>query len=119
MIRKAIVTGALALGMLVPSIAPAATPGENNAREKAESYLDISAFSRSGLIKQLTYEGFTTKQATYGVTVLKANWSKQAALKAKSYLDLSAFSRSGLIKQLTFEGFTLGQATYGVKRAGL
>ena len=40
MIRKAVVTGALALGMLVPSIAPAATPGENNAREKAESFLD-------------------------------------------------------------------------------
>ena len=32
------------------------------------AYLDYSHFSRSGLISQLKYEGFTTKQATYGVT---------------------------------------------------
>jgi hypothetical protein len=33
----------------------------------AESYLEYTAFSRSGLIDQLEYEGFTTAQATYGV----------------------------------------------------
>ena len=66
-------------------------------------------------MRQLKYEGFTIMQATYGVTVLKVKWSRQAGLKAKEYLDLSAFSRSGLIKQLKeYEGFTLGQATYGV-----
>jgi hypothetical protein len=35
--------------------------------KSAESYLEFSAFSRSGLIGQLEYEGFTTEQATYGV----------------------------------------------------
>jgi hypothetical protein len=35
--------------------------------KSAESYLDFTAFSRSGLIDQLEYEGFTTEQATYGV----------------------------------------------------
>jgi hypothetical protein len=34
----------------------------------AKEYLDYTHFSRSGLIGQLKYEGFTTKQATYGVT---------------------------------------------------
>jgi hypothetical protein len=29
--------------------------------------LDYMAFSRSGLIDQLEYEGFTTEQASYGV----------------------------------------------------
>ncbi|MDX6627984.1 MAG: hypothetical protein QOH00_230, partial [Gaiellales bacterium] len=71
------------------------------------------------LIHQLKFEGFTTGQATYGVTALHVNWSRQAVLKAKEYLEYTAFSRSGLIHQLRFEGFTLGQATYGVNRTGL
>ena len=33
---------------------------------KAKDYMDLTAFSRSGLIAQLKYEGFTTAQATYG-----------------------------------------------------
>ena len=36
--------------------------------KKAKEYLDYSSFSRSGLISQLKYEGFTTEQAEYGVT---------------------------------------------------
>jgi hypothetical protein len=34
---------------------------------KAQSYLDYSPFSRQGLIDQLIYEGFTQKEAVYGV----------------------------------------------------
>ena len=34
---------------------------------KAQDYLDFSSFSRSGLIEQLEFEGFTTEQAEYGV----------------------------------------------------
>jgi Host cell surface-exposed lipoprotein len=117
--KKASVTGALALAMIVPSIASAATPGQDNARGKAASYLQYEAFSRSGLISQLKYEGFTTAQATYGVTAMHVNWSRQAALKAKEYLKYDSFSRRGLIEQLEFEGFTVGQATYGVSRTGL
>ncbi|WP_206050773.1 Ltp family lipoprotein [Nocardioides speluncae] len=43
-------------------------PSRRNAREAAENYLDYSAFSRDGLIKQLTFEGYTRKQAEYGVS---------------------------------------------------
>lgn len=46
---------------------PEMTGGQRNAVRSAESYLGYSAFSRSGLIGQLEYEGFSTKQATYGV----------------------------------------------------
>jgi len=35
---------------------------------KAASYLDYSAFSRSGLMDQLGYEGFTRAQANYAVS---------------------------------------------------
>jgi hypothetical protein len=40
---------------------------QQNARRMAASYLKHFAFSRSGLIAQLEYDGFTTAQAKYGV----------------------------------------------------
>lgn len=95
-----------------------ATTGEINALEKALSYLNYTSFSRSGLIDQLEYEGFSTEEATYGVDNCGADWNEQAAKKAQSYLDYSSFSRQGLIDQLVFEGFTQGQAEYGVSSVG-
>ena len=38
------------------------------AAKSAESYLDTSGFSRSGLIQQLEFEGYTAAQAAYGVS---------------------------------------------------
>ena len=35
---------------------------------KAESYLKVTAFSRSGLVDQLMFNGFTPEQAESGVT---------------------------------------------------
>jgi hypothetical protein len=92
--------------------------GKQNAREKAAHYLELMAFSRSGLIDQLEYEGFTTTEAEYGVDAQGANWNAQAALQAAHYLELMAFSRSGLIDQLEYEGFTTTQAEYGVDAVG-
>lgn len=99
--------------------APKETVAQENARESAESYLDMMAYSRSGLIDQLKYEGYSTKDATYGVDAQKADWNKQAAASAQSYLDMMAYSRSGLIEQLEFEGYTRAQAEYGVNKVGL
>ena len=83
------------------------------------SYLDTAAFSRSGLIKQLEYEGYSTADATYAVDAVAPDWNEQAAKAAKDYLDTSGFSRSGLIQQLEYEGYTNAQAVYGVTQAGL
>ena len=96
----------------------AATMGETNAAKKALSYLKYSAFSREGLIDQLEFEGFTRKEAEYGVAQSGADWNEQAAKKATQYLKYSSFSRSGLIDQLEFEGFTRSQAEYGAKAVG-
>ena len=90
-----------------------------NAVESAESYLDYSAFSRSGLIDQLKYEGFSEGDATYAVDSLNVNWDQQAAKSAESYLEYSSFSRSGLIDQLLYEGYSQSQAEYGATQAGL
>jgi hypothetical protein len=98
---------------------PGETVAQENARRSAESYLDTSAFSRIGLIKQLKFEGYSTSDATYAVDAVSPNWNEQAAKSAENYLDTGAFSRSGLIQQLEFEGFTEQQAVYGVNQTGL
>lgn len=95
-----------------------ATIGEKNALKKALSYLDVLAFSYSGLIKQLEYEGYSHEDAKYGADNCGADWNEQAALKAQSYLDSMPFSREGLIEQLVYEGFTREQAEYGVQAVG-
>ena len=100
------------------AVASKETTGQANARKSAKSYLSFMAFSRSGLIKQLEYEKYSTADATYGVDVQGADWNAQAVKSGKSYLNTSSFSRSGLIKQLEFEGFTPEQAVYGTDSQG-
>jgi len=92
---------------------------QQNAVQSAREYLATSAFSRSGLIKQLEYEGFSAGDATAAVDSLAVDWNDQAAKSAKEYLATSSFSRSGLISQLEYEGFTPAQAQYGVSQTGL
>ena len=93
------------------------TAAMENAIDTASSYLDYSAFSRTGLIGQLEYEGYATGDATFAVDYLKVNWNEQAFKSAKSYLEYSSFSLSGLIGQLQYEGFTYEQASYGANKA--
>jgi hypothetical protein len=99
---------------------PKETLAQKNARKSAESYLDgPMAFSKSGLIKQLKFEGFSKADAGYAVDAIDPNWNKQAAKSAKTYLDgPMSFSKSGLADQLEFEGFTDAQVAYGVEKAG-
>lgn len=94
------------------------TTGQKNALSKAHDYLSYSAFSYSGLIDQLEYEGFTSEEATYAADNCGADWSKQAAKKALDYLGYSAFSYSGLIEQLEYEGFSTEEATFAVDSCG-
>lgn len=94
------------------------TVSQKNAVKKAKSYLDFSAFSHDGLIKQLEFEGFLSADAIYGADNCGADWNEQAVKKAKSYLDFTAFSKQSLIEQLIFEGFTNEQAEYGARQVG-
>jgi hypothetical protein len=97
---------------------PDETTGESNARRSAETYLSFSAFSKSGLIDQLLFEGFSQEEAEYGVEAQDVDWNEQAAKSAKTYLEISSFSRQGLIDQLLFEGFSAEEAEYGVSQNG-
>jgi hypothetical protein len=42
------------------------TVAQENAKRKAESYLEMTGFSRSGVTEQMKFEGFTTSQAALG-----------------------------------------------------
>ena len=89
-----------------------------NAKRSAQNYIRIMGFSRSGLINQLVFEGYSKSISTKAVDSLKANWNKQAVRVAKNYLNVMPFSRQGLIDQLKFDGFSSSQAAAGVKGAG-
>lgn len=105
--------------------APDFTVAQENAIEAAQSYLDMSGFSRAGLIGQLTSkagEGYKMADAVFAVNHVKVDWNKEAVESAKSYLDMSSFSRSGLIQQLSSKAgdqFTVQQATYAANKVGL
>lgn len=98
---------------------PELSVSQQQSIRSAEDYLDYTAFSRSGLISQLEFEGFSTDEATFAVDNITVDWNEQAAKSAEQYLEYSSFSRSGLISQLEFEGFTREQATYGADAVGL
>lgn len=92
---------------------PQATTSQRNALSMANDYLDYTAFSPSGLIEQLEYEGFSNEDATWAVDNCGADWTAQADRMAAQYMDYSSFSHSGLVDQLVFEGFTQEQAEHG------
>ena len=101
------------------------TRAQENALRAAESYLEYQAFSKKGLINQLSSEygsGFDKADAEWAVKHVDVNWNEQAVRAAESYLDYQAFSRKGLINQLSSEygsQFTVKQATYAANKVGL
>ncbi len=103
---------------------PTLTNQQQNAAKSARSYLNFAAFSRQGLIDQLSSEygdKYPVQDATIAVDSLNVDWNAEAVQSAKSYLKLTAFSCQGLIDQLDSpygEKFTVDQATYGAQQAG-
>lgn len=97
---------------------PKLTLSQQNAIEEAQSYLNYSGFSRTGLIGQLEYEGFSTEDATFGADNAGADWNAECAESAQSYLDYSSFSREGLADQLAYEGFLPAEIEFGLAAVG-
>jgi Host cell surface-exposed lipoprotein len=112
--------------MLSASIvsAQSLTGPQRNAVRSAESYLSFTAFSRDGLIDQLSSsagEGYDIADATVAVDSLHVDWETQAVRSAEQYLEMMGFSCKGLIDQLSSsagEQYTKSQATYGAQQAG-
>ena len=101
------------------------TRAQQNAVRQATAYLRSQAFSRQGLIDQLSSEygsKFAVEDSTVAVDSLDVDWDAQAARSAAQYLKVSGFSCQGLIDQLSSQHgaqFTVAQATYGARQAGI
>lgn len=108
------------------STEPEMTTAQANAYEAAKNYVDTMAFSRKGLIQQLTSEygdNYKKKDAVFAVNLLQknkeVNWKDEAEEAARAYLDTQTFSEEGLFEQLTSEygdQFTEKQARYAVNK---
>lgn len=116
---------AIAFSLLATSVhAQSLTGPQKNAVRSAKQYLEISGFSRAGLIEQLSSdagEGYKVADATVAVDSLNVDWKRQAERSAKGYLDMTGFSCKGLIQQLSSSAgdrYTKEQATHGAKAAG-
>lgn len=100
------------------------TGPQQNALRSARQYLNMTGFSKKGLIEQLSSEageGYSVEDATAAVDSLSVDWNENAAKSARQYLDMSGFSCKGLIQQLSSSAgsdYTLEQATYGARTAG-
>jgi hypothetical protein len=101
------------------------TAGQEQALGAAQDYLDTQAFSRAGLIDQLSSSfgsGFSKADANWAVDHLTVNWNEEALRAGKEYLSTQHFSRNGLIEQLSSpygSKFTRAQAIYAVDKLGL
>ena len=122
--KKLLAVTVVALSVsLGSSAAQASTIGQREALAAAKSYLSTQAFSRAGLIHQLTSaygDGFSRADAVWGVNHAHANWNAEAVQAAKDYLSTGHFSRAALTSQLESpygEHFTHAQAVYGVSVA--
>lgn len=93
------------------------TMSQKQALGKAKSYLEFSAYSYEGLIRQLEFEKYDNADATFAADNCGADWNEQAAKKAEQYLEFQNYSLDELVHQLEFEGFTEEQATYGANEA--
>ncbi|WP_394554552.1 Ltp family lipoprotein [Agromyces sp. MMS24-JH15] len=116
-------------GSTVTLIATAPAPAHpsmqhEQAVREAQNYLNIMAFSRQGLIDQLSSEygsQYPVDVATYAVDYLAPDWNAEAGEQAKQYLDVMPMSRDELFDQLTsaYGGqFTPEQATAGLAAVG-
>jgi hypothetical protein len=101
---------------------PEMTTSQENAVESAKSYLAMSAFSKQGLIDQLSSaagDGFPRADAVFAVNHIDVDWNEQAVKSAEEYLKMTSFSKSGLIEQLSSpagDGYTLAQAQYAADK---
>jgi hypothetical protein len=103
---------------------PELTNQQRNAVRAATNYVNMSGFSKKGLIDQLSSsygDDFDVADATAAVNSMTIDWNENAARSAKNYLDMSGFSCQGLIEQLSSSAgdkYTKSQAIFGARQAG-
>ena len=94
------------------------TSGQENALQAGQNYVDTLAFSKAGLIQQLSSsagDGYSKADATFAANNVDADWNEEAVEAAQNYLDTMPMSQDALIQQLSSSAgdkFTPAQAQY-------
>ena len=88
------------------------------AADSAQGYLDMGAFSKKSLTKQLEFEGHEKPAIDYALANVNVDWDAEAVESVGNYQDLGAgMSVAELKNQLEFEGFTASQVAHGIANA--
>lgn len=103
-------------------VQPEMTSGQKNALRAAENYLDLSGFSKAGLIAQLSSpagDDYSKSDATFAANNVDVDWKEEAVEAAKNYLEITPMSKSALVDQLSSSAgdkFTPAQARYAANK---
>lgn len=104
-----------------PKPTTAAVPTEyKSALKKAQSYVDMMAFSEARLYDQLTSEygeKFSHEAAQYAIENVQVDWYAEALESAITYQEMMSMSPAAIWDQLTSEygeAFTPDQADYAI-----
>lgn len=88
------------------------------AADSAQGYLDMGAFSKKSLTKQLEFEGHEKAAIDYALANVNVDWDAEAVESVGNYQDLGAgMSVAELKNQLEFEGFTASQVAHAIANA--
>ena len=77
----------------------------NQALDKAQSYVDLMAFSQADLRAQLEYHEFSYEAIEFALENVDVDYQAECIEKAESYLGLTSFSEADLREQLEYHKF--------------
>lgn len=77
----------------------------NQALDKAQSYVDLMAFSQADLRAQLEYHEFSHEAIEFALENVDVDYQAECIEKAESYLGLTSFSEADLREQLEYHEF--------------
>jgi hypothetical protein len=101
---------------------PGLTLGQESALRTGQQYIDMTGFSKKGLIQQLSSpagNGYSRSDAIFAANNVVVDWNAEAVEAAESYLDIIPMSKNELIQQLSSPAgsqFTPAQARYAANR---
>lgn len=104
----------LVLLALVLALLPGCGSRKLEAAQRAGDLIELTAFSRSGLIAQLEAEGFSRRDAEAGVDSLQIDWIRAAAIYAYNHpLEFLLASDEQAVAKLQLAGFSRLEAAHG------
>lgn len=99
---------------LVLALLPGCGSRKLEAAQRAKDLIELTVFSRSGLIAQLEAEGFSRRDAEAGVDSLQIDWTRAAAAYAyEHFLEFLLASDEQAVAKLQLAGFSRLEAAQG------